>query len=384
MSRELGDARKNKNDEFYTVYEYIQKEVNAYLEYNPETFKEKIVFLPCDDPEWSNFTRFFAQNFENLGLKKLISTSFSTDSKKHNGYQFTLEDFLTDYEKTSPQFDENKTATRGKIFVLERDTNGSGNIDIKDLKWTYLEGDGDFRSDEVKALRDEADIIVTNPPFSLFREFVAWIMEADKKCLIIGSQNAVTYKEIFPLIKDNKFWIGATCNSEDMVFRVPHGATINPKDKEKAAKLGFVGNYTRLGNANWFTNIEHGRRHQPLSLMTQSDNLKFSKHKDLREVGYHTYDNFNAIEVSYLDAIPSDYEGIMGVPITFLSKYCPEQFEILGFGAGELGTQAGVRSYDKRLKPLSSALRDGIPYIYDRESNTVKVPYARIFIRKRV
>lgn len=384
MSRDLGDARKNKNDEFYTVYEYIQKEINAYIEYNPDTFKDKVVLLPCDDPEWSNFTKFFAQNFEMLGLKKLISTSYATDSKNKSGYQYSIEDFLTSYEINSPQYDKTKASAKGKIFILERDINESGKRDIEDLEWSYLEGDGDFRSDEVKKLRDEADIIVTNPPFSQFREFVAWIMEAQKKFLIIGSQNAITYKEIFPLIRMNELWLGATCNSEDMVFRVPEGAEVNPKDREKAAKLGFVGNYTRLGNANWFTNIEHGRRHQELSLMTMADNLKFSKHRDLLETGYLSYDNFDAIEVSYLDAIPSDYDGVMGVPITFISKYCPEQFEILGFGAGELGVAAGVRPYDRTLKPLSSALRDGIPYIYNKEKNIVTVPYARIFIRKKV
>ena len=276
MSRDLGDARKNKNDEFYTVYEYIQKEINAYIEYNPDTFKDKVVLLPCDDPEWSNFTKFFAQNFEMLGLKKLISTSYATDSKNKSGYQYSIEDFLTSYEINSPQYDKTKASAKGKIFILERDINESGKRDIEDLEWSYLEGDGDFRSDEVKKLRDEADIIVTNPPFSQFREFVAWIMEAQKKFLIIGSQNAITYKEIFPLIRMNELWLGATCNSEDMVFRVPEGAEVNPKDREKAAKLGFVGNYTRLGNANWFTNIEHGRRHQELSLMTMSDNLKLN------------------------------------------------------------------------------------------------------------
>ena len=380
MARDLGDARKNKNDEFYTVYDYIQKEINAYLEYNPDVFKDKTILLPCDDPEWSNFTRFFAQNFEKLGLKKLISTSYASDSKAKKGYQLSFEDYLTEFETNSPHYDSSISRQRGKIFTLTR---RNKRIDINDLQWRYLEGDGDFRSDEVCLLRDEADVIITNPPFSQFRDFVSWIMEANKECLIIGSQNAITYKEIFPLIKDNKLWLGATCNNEDMVFRVPSTAVVNPKDREKAAKLGFVGNYTRLGNANWFTNLEHGRRHMPMSLMTIEDNLKFSKHKDITEKGYQKYDNFDALEIPYLDAIPGDYDGVMGVPITFLSKYCPEQFEILGFGAGELGVLAGVRPYDRSLKPLSSALRDGIPYIFEKESNTVKVPYARIFIKRK-
>jgi len=381
----LLNARKVKNDEFYTVFEYVQKEMNAYLEYDPDAFRGKTVLLPCDDPEWSNFTRYFAQNFETLGLKKLISTSYATESKNRysNGYQFTIEDFLTDFEMSSPQYDKEKTSRRGKIFTLSRDVDASGVTDINDLEWTYLEGDGDFRSDEVKALRNEADIIVTNPPFSLFREFVDWVYEADKKLIIIGTIGAATYKEIFPLIRDNKLWIGATNNGKDMVFSVPEGAKVDPKDKAKAEKLGYVGNYTRLGNACWYTNMDHGRRHQPLSLMTIEDNLKFSKHKDLLETGYLKYENYDAIEVPYTDAIPCDYEGIMGVPTSFFDKYNPEQFEIIGLGSGYLGQSIGVGSipteHKKKMKGHSAAgdlyflLPDGTP----------KVPYARILIRKR-
>ena len=321
----LSNAKNKKNDEFYTVYDYIQKEINAYLEYDPDVFRGKTVLLPCDDPEWSNFTRFFAQNFEYLGLKKLISTSYAADSKPANlPYQLTM------FETSSVEYDLGKTKSHGKIFTLTKDTDQSGMVDIDDLEWHYLDGDGDFRSDEVKALRNEADIIITNPPFSLFREFIAWAMETPKSIVVIGSQNAITYKEIFPLLKENKLWIGATNNGKDMVFEVPEGADVAPKDREKAAKLGYVGNYTRLGNACWFTNINHGRRHQPMSLMTMADNLKFSKHKQIRENGYQKYDNYNAIEVPFTDAIPSDYDGVMGVPITFLDKYSPEQFEILG------------------------------------------------------
>jgi len=327
----LQQAKRVKNDEFYTVYDYIQREINAYIEYNPDTFKDKVVLCPCDDPEWSNFTRFFAQNFETLGLKKLISTSYSMQSKKQKYEQYHQ---LSLFETTFPQYDEEKSQTRGKIFTLTRDKNRSGKIDYDDLEWKYLEGDGDFRSDEVKALRDEADIIVTNPPFSLFRDFVNWIFEADKKCIIIGTIGAAIYKEIFPLIKENLLWIGATNNGKDMVFEVPEGADIDPKDREKAAKLGYVGNYTRLGNACWYTNINHGRRHQPMNLMTMADNIKFSKHKQIRENGYQKYDNYNAIEVPFADAIPADYDGVMGVPITFMDKYCPEQFEIIWQASG--------------------------------------------------
>lgn len=215
----LSQAKNAKNDEFYTQYEDIQREVNAYLEYNPDLFKGKTVLLPCDDPEWSNFTKFFAQNFENFGLKKLISTSYAMASKKIKYYRLSL------FEESSLQYDEKKTKTNGKIFTLTRDSNKSGTIDIDDLEWHYLEGDGDFRSDEVKALRDEADIIITNPPFSLFREFLAWIVEAKKKFLIIGNMNAITYKEVFPLIKENKMWLGnrfnQRVNGKNMTFSVP-------------------------------------------------------------------------------------------------------------------------------------------------------------------
>lgn len=323
----LGQAKKIKNDEFYTLYEYIQKEINAYLEYNPDVFKNKTILLPCDDPEWSNFTKFFAQNFESLGIKKLISTSYSINQKKEKYSHYHQ---MTIFELQNPQYDEDKSLERGKIFTLTRSKNKTKKIDFDDLEWTYLEGDGDFRSEEVKALRDEADIIVTNPPFSLFREFVAWVMEANKQVVVIGNQNAITYKEIFPLLQNNRLWIGATNNGEDMVFEVPEGATIASKDREKAEKLGYKGNYTRLGNACWFTNLDHGRRHQPLSLMTMADNLKYTKHQQLKDTGYLRYDNYDAIEVPYIDAIPDDYDGVMGVPITYMDKYCPEQFEIVG------------------------------------------------------
>ena len=183
----LRKAKEKKNDEFYTQYSDIQKEINAYLEYDANVFRDKTILMPCDDPEWSNFTKFFAQNFERYGIKKLISTSYAYDSKHiTEPYQLSL------FESESPQFDKTKTKIHGKIFILDNDENKSGKINIEDLKWNYLEGDGDFRSEELKKLRDEADIIITNPPFSLFREFVNWILLSNKSFLIIGSQNAIT------------------------------------------------------------------------------------------------------------------------------------------------------------------------------------------------
>lgn len=377
----LSKAKSNKNDEFYTVFDYIQKEMNAYLEYDPDTFRDKVVLCPCDDPEWSNFTRYFAQNFETLGLKKLISTSYSMESKKAKYEQYHQ---MTLFETLYPQYDEEKAVTKGKIFTLTRDINKSGNIKYDDLEWQYLEGTGDFQSDEIKALRDEADIIVTNPPFSLFRDFVAWILEADKKFLIIGQIGMATYKEIFPEIKNNRMWVGVTCNNEDMVFEVPEGANVKPKDREKAARMGYVGNYTRQGNACWFTNLDHGRRHAPLSLMSMADNLRYSKHKDLKENGYLTYYNYDGIDVPYVDAIPDDFNGVMGVPSSFLDKYNPEQFEIVGMGSGYLGQSVGVGGILKEHKKMMKGHSAAGDLYYIQKDGTPKVPYARILIRKRV
>ena len=320
-NRNLKEAKAAKNDEFYTQYHDIEAEMNAYLEYNPNVFRGKTILLPCDDPEWSNFTRFFVAKFEELGIKKLISTSFAQESKNYKSdWQPTL------FESEDPRFSAEKTAICGKIFTLTGDTNKNGRIDIDDLEWDYLEGTGDFRSPEVTALRNEADIIITNPPFSLFREFLAWIVEGNKQFAIIGNMNAITYKEVFPLIKENKMWLGATIHSGDREFKIP------PEYPITAAgwRIDEFGNkYIRVKGVRWFTNLEHGRRHQPLTLMTMEDNLRYNKKMKDKEA-YDHYDNYDAIEVPYTDATPSDYEGVMGVPISFLDKYCPEQFEILG------------------------------------------------------
>jgi hypothetical protein len=191
----------------------------------------------------------------------------------------------------------------------------------------------------VTALRDEADFVITNPPFSLFRQFITWIFAGEVKFAVIANNNAITYNEVFPHIMANELWKGATANSTDMVFGVPKGAKVADADRLKAEKLGYPADderdYTRLGNSCWFTNIDHGRRHEPLRLMTEADNIKFSKHKDIRGVGYSTYDNYDGIEVPFVDAIPSDYDGMMGVPITFLDRFNPDQFEIVGSSEGD-------------------------------------------------
>lgn len=317
----LTSAKTGKNDEFYTQFHDIEKEINAYLDFNPDVFRNKTILMPCDDPEWSNFTKFFAQNFERFGIKKLISTSYAPDSKLYkSSYQPTL------FETTNPQFDKEKTITNGKIFTLKHDKSGDGKIDVNDLEWQYLKGSGDFNSEEIKQLRDEADIIITNPPFSLFRDFLAWIVEANKKFLIIGNINIITYKEVFPLIKENKLWLGTGMGRWISGFIVPESYELYGSE----ARIDETGNRIIATNSClWLTNLDHGKRHQPLPLMTMKDNLKFSKKLKGKE-SYDKYDNYDAIEVPFTNTIPSDYNGVMGVPISFLDKYNPEQFEILG------------------------------------------------------
>ena len=307
-NKNLHNARITKNDEFYTQYNDIQNEIDAYLEYNPNVFKDKTILLPCDDPEWSNFTKFFVQNFEKFGLKKLISTCYTNTKNNCQTDLFENDDC------------SQIVNSHGKILIVTKDNLNS--------KWQYLKGDGDFRSSEIKALRDESDFIITNPPFSLFREFVSWIFETDKKFLIIGNMNAVTYKEIFPLIKDNKMWYGVSISSGDRRFNVPDSYPLN------ASGCGIDDNnqkYIQVKGVRWFTNIDHGKRHKPLSLLTKDDNLRFNK--KLKNPKYQNiykkYDNYDAIEIPLTEVIPSDYDGVMGVPISFLDKYCPEQFKII-------------------------------------------------------
>lgn len=384
----LSAAKKAKNDEFYTQWADIEREMNAYLEYDPDVFRGKTILLPCDDPEWSNFTKFFALHFRDYRLKKLISTSYAPNSKAGlTSYRPTL------FERGNPAYDKAKSMERGRVFVLDAtDVNADGVINIDDLHWSYLEGNGDFRSKEVIALRDEADIVVTNPPFSLFREFVAWLVVGQKKFSVIGNSNATTYSEIFPLIQRNLLWKGATANNTDMVFGVPKGTEIKESDKQKAERLGYSADdeydYTRLGNSCWFTNIDHGRRHEPLHLMTMAENLKYSRHKDIRELGYLRYDNYDAVEVPYTDAIPSDCDKVMGVPITFLDKYNPDQFEIVGTTESNAPDNAfRTRVYLPQECREAYIARFGRPGVYDLNASGVvqgvKV-YKRILIRRKM
>ena len=310
----LTKAKSEKNDEFYTQYQDIEREMQAYLEFNPDVFRGKTILLPCDDPDWSNFTKYFAQNFDSFGLKKLISTSYAPNSRpSFTTYEPSLA------ERENEKFSHEKTMSNGKIFTLSQDKNGDSKIDLQDLDCSYLEGDGDFRSEEVTKLRDEADIVITNPPFSLFRDYLAWVQ--GKQFVMIGNMNAITYKEVFPLIQSNQLWLGYGFKAGNAYFEIPVAKeyTTGVYDEDK----GLV----KFRNCCWFANL----RHEPLQLMTMDDNLKHNKKVSRGDKPcYAEYDNYYAIEVSFTDAIPSDYKGVMGVPISFLDKYNPDQFEILG------------------------------------------------------
>jgi hypothetical protein len=383
----LRNAKAEKNDEFYTQFHDIEVEMNAYVEYNPDVFRGKTLLLPCDDPEWSNFTKYFAAKFDDLGIKKLISTSYAPQSKK-----LIMGDLFSPFEQSSPQFDADKSRTHGKLFILERDITGDGRINIDDLEWTYLEGNGDFRSREVTHYRDEADIIITNPPFSLFREFLAWIMAADKRFSIIGNMNAITYKEVFPLIMENRAWLGKGFTQGNAFFK-------SVSTREYAAGvLNEETGLVKFRNCIWLTNLDHGRRHEPLALMTTADNLRYSKHKEVRgKAAYDHYDNYDAIEVPYTDAIPSDYDGAMGVPISWLAKYCPEQFEILGitktwFGFASKTYPEQIQISKNGKESRVSKLNDGAAVVitspindtyYKVDGILYKQLYARIIIRHK-
>ncbi len=374
----LGAAKEAKNDEFYTQYSDIEAEMNAYVEFNPDVFRNKTILLPCDDPEWSNFTKYFASNFERFGLKKLISTSYARGASNKQ---------ITIFELESPLYDETKHETHGKLFTLTRDTNKSGRIDTDDIEFNgYLKGDGDFRSEEVTSLRDEADIIITNPPFSLFRDFLAWIMEGNKQFIILGSNNVITYKDIFSLLKDNKIWLGTLSWSAELYFRMPkdYEEYLLANKKEGSAYKVFDGVMYARSACMWYTNIDHSKRHEWLQLDTMAHNLKFNnslkKYLNSLEVNeYPKYVNYDAIEVKFTEAIPSDYDGVMGVSISFLDKYNPEQFEIVG---NSLELCRKMSEIANKGEYMQGGVR---PYIrHDDGQYKYKRLYDRLFIRRKV
>lgn len=340
-NKNLGAARKAKNDEFYTQFHDIQKEIEAYIEYDKDTFKDKVVYCNCDDPFESNFFRYFVLNFKRLGLKSLITTSYKPSPVANSQLGLFGDDKTLPPEKGRPKITANK-------FVINEvgDVDGDGSFTLQDIaeqlkanknnEWRPLKGDGDFRSEECIELLKHSDIVVTNPPFSLFREYMSQLFEFNKKFLVIGNMNAITYKEIFPMIKANKLWLGnnAKVNGGAMFYEIPEAiANLDQVREIKVNEQGRKVYITRVQGVRWYTNLDHGRRHQPLSLMTMADNLKFNK-KMQGKTSYDRYDNYDAIDVSYVDSIPSDYDGVMGVPISFMDKYSSEQFEILGANRG--------------------------------------------------
>jgi hypothetical protein len=374
-NRSLRAARAAKQDEFYTQYVDIQKEVEAYLEFDPDTFRGKVVYCNCDDPFESNFFKYFAANFNKLGLKKLVTTSY--DGSPIAGAQLTF-----------GEYDEgNGKRQRPKALAVEieevKDVTGDGATGIEDVKLfleqnphtrTPLAGGGDFRSTECVELLRQADIVVTNPPFSLFREYVAQLVEHGKTFLIIGNVQAITYKEIFPLIKADKLWMGVTIHSGDREFRVPQHYPLNAagwRVDENGVK------YIRVKGVRWWTNLDHGRRHEKLPLMTMADNLRFSKHNEIKgKAAYDRYANYDAIDVPFTAAVPSDYDGAMGVPITFLDKYNPDQFEILGSSM-----TLGVPMSEVAQKGTYS--QGGPRFYIDSGDGSYRRMYDRIVIRHR-
>ncbi len=330
--KNLKNARKAKNDEFYTQFIDIQKEIEKYLDYNPDTFRNKVIYCNCDDPFESNFFRYFVLNFNKLGLKQLITTSYKPSPVANTQLQLFGDD------KTLPKTKGRPKITANKFIINEvHDIDEDGEFNLKDVskqlkankhnEWTPLEGDGDFRSDECISLFKQSDIVVTNPPFSLFREYFRQLFDFNKKFLIIGNINCLTYREIFQKIKENKAWLGNGMGRWISGFIVPESYELYGSE----ARIDENGNrIVATNNCLWLTNLDHGRRHQPLPLMTMAENLKYSKHKEIKsKKAYDKYDNYDAIEIPFTDAIPSDYKGAMGVPITFLDKYNPKQFEII-------------------------------------------------------
>ena len=286
----LHKAKAEKNDEFWTRLEDIEAELKHYRKY----FNGKVVLCNCDDPEWSNFFRYFALNFMFFGLTKLIATHYEPSGKSY-----------------------------ALVVDRELDVNGDGKIDLKDTVRVELEGNGDFRSEECMKFIDEADVVVSNPPFSLFREYVELLMQHRKKFIILGNTNAITYKEVFTHIKNNKMWIGCTHFNTGMYFYVPDTYEYSPT--YKFARVLDGRKVMRVSSTCWFTNLPHSKRNTPLDLVGN----EYSPEK------YPKYDNYDAIEVSKVSEIPDGYKGVMGVPITFLDKYCPEQFEIVKFRKGD-------------------------------------------------
>ena len=362
-NRYLRQARRQKHNEFYTQLVDIENELRHY---KPQ-FVGKVVYCNCDDPYESNFFKFFAAKFNAWGLSKLIATCYT--GSPISGEQLSL-DHIDGIESHGGQ---NSTAYKIEITSVT-DLDGDGAVGLSDVKLlleqngnvvTPLAGNGDFRSPECVALLDDADIVVTNPPFSLFREYVAQLVEHEKQFLILGDQNAITYKEIFPLIKDSKLWLGVD-NGGTKWFRVPMDYNITTESRKKIVN-GIK--YFSMGRINWFTNLDHPKRHEKLPLW-----------KEYTPDEYPTYDNYDAINVDRVANIPDDWDGVMGVPITFLNKHNPDQFEILGITDRDNNSGLKTKEYTVHDAPNPSDLnRRGVIAVGDSLTST----YARVLIRRR-
>ena len=377
-NRALGEAKKQKKDEFYTQL----ADINAELRHYAHHFAGKVVFCNCDDPYESNFFKYFAANFNALRLKRLVATCYAGSPVA--GRQLELDLFgdekQTDLLRPNGLRDSEMVSAVGanksvcsqriphKIVINEvTDANGDGRIDLADVEWlikndknvlTRLEGDGDFRSAECVELLKQSDIVVTNPPFSLFREYVAQLVQYGKKFLIIGNLNAMHYKEIFSLFKENKMWLGASIHSGDRKFTVPENYPLD------AAGCGIDENgqrFIRVKGVRWFTNLDYKKRHD-----------EFVYTRRYNPVDYPRYENLDAIDVSESKAIPEDWSGLMGVPDTFLDIYNPSQFEIVGLGAGDLAKEIGVKKNFRGRTDVALKV-----------NGKDKCPYSRIIIRRK-
>jgi hypothetical protein len=359
-NKELKSAKENKKDEFYTARDVIDAELRYYVHH----FKNKIVLCNCDDPYESNFFKYFAMNFEHLGLKKLIAASYGNSSIA--GTEMPL------FENIPPKSPIQLTAYKIEL------TGVTGIYTLDDVRTLVkqnvkrLKGNGDFRSDECVELLKQADIVVTNPPFSLFREYVAQLIEHDKRFLIIGNVNAITYRDIFSLIKNSKLWLGVSIHSGDREFRVP--------DDYPLVAAGFRidehgHKHIRVKGVRWYTNFDHDKRHEELLL-----------YREYEADTYKTYENYNGINVDKVVDIPKNYDGVIGVPITFLDKHNPDQFNIIGLGISNSGIEVGVRPYKPEHKRYRKEVQkrgavDGD--LYMMIDDVVTVPYARVLIKRK-
>ena len=355
-NKNLNAAKTAKKDEFYTEMPDIERELQHYWPY----FRGKVIFCNCDDPYESNFFKYFALHFNHLGLKKLICTCY-------NGSPVQGKELLIDFG----DFSDAPKKVAYKVVITEvKDLNGDGTVDLSDVRY-LLQNDknvisilktGDFRDPECIELLKEADIVITNPPFSLFREYIAQLIEYKKRFLIVGHQNAIHYKEIFPRIKNGEVWLGYGFKGAAAHFFSPYEDIATSGDHKK--------NMIRVSGVTWFTNIDHNKRHEEIDLVchyTPED--------------YPSYANYDAIEVSKVQDIPCDYKGAMGVPTTFLDKYNPEQFEIIGLAEGDLGKELGLKPFDRELKKLNKSLRDG--QLFFMKNGFPQKPYSRILIRNK-